>query len=332
MLAQLQIADFAIITRLDLALHPKFNAFTGETGAGKSIIIDALGVVLGGRASPDLVRTGSSAARVQALFQLDSDTASRLAPRLSQLGIEPSDDVILSREIAANGRSTARVNGTLVPVATLREVAEGMVDITGQSEHLSLLRPAAQLDMLDQYARSGELRAGVSQSYREARRLEEAIAGLVRDRQEAERRADMLRFQLEEIEAVGPQPGEDEELASRRTLLANAEKLRTLADTAYQSLYGETGSALDKLRIAESALSDLVRYDPNLAPDLEALREALVNVEEGSLSVRRYRDGVESDPGALQEVEDRLDALTRLKRKYGATVDEVLAYGRQAAE
>ncbi len=222
MLAELQISDFAIINRLDLRLHDKFNAFTGETGAGKSIIIDALGIVLGGRASPDFVRTGSNAARVQALFHLDSGTIERMTPVFERHGVEPSEDLILTREVTASGRSTARVNGMLIPVAALRELAEGLVDITGQSEHLSLLRPAAQLDLLDQYARCGELRAEVASLYAQARGLEADIAGLVRDRQEAERRADMLRYQLEEIESAAPQAGEEEDLLQRRTLLANA--------------------------------------------------------------------------------------------------------------
>ncbi|MBA2362732.1 MAG: AAA family ATPase, partial [Chloroflexia bacterium] len=250
MLAELQIADFAIITHLTLQLNPRFNAFTGETGAGKSIIIDALSIVLGGRASPEMVRTGSSAARVQALFQLDAAAVERMTPAFERHGAEPADDLILTREITSAGRSTARVNGTLVPVAALRELAEGLVDITGQSEHLSLLRPAAQLAMLDQYARAGALRTEVAAHYAEARGIEEEIEGLVRDRQEAARRADTLRYQIEEIDAASPQPAEDEELGQRRTLLANAEKLSTLAETAYQALYGAAESALDQLRTA----------------------------------------------------------------------------------
>jgi DNA repair protein RecN (Recombination protein N) len=331
-LAELQISDFAIIECLNLRLGERFNAFTGETGAGKSIIIDALGVVLGGRASPEMVRTGASAARVQALFQLDPSHLERLSPALERHGAEPTEDLVLTREISAAGRSTARVNGALLPVAGLREVAEGLVDITGQSEHLSLLRPAAQLDMLDQYAEAGELRSRVAELYSRARELEAEISGLVRDRREAERRADMLRYQLEEIEAAAPQPGEDEELLARRTLLANAERLSSLAETAYQALYGGSPSAVDGAREAETALDELVGLDPQLGGDLETLREAAINLEECALTVRRYRDSVEYDPGQLAQLEDRLDALNRLKRKYGTTVGEVLEYGRAAAE
>lgn len=331
-LAELQISNFAIITHLDLSLAPRFNAFTGETGAGKSIIIDALGIVLGGRASPEMVRTGAPAARVQALFHLDAAVAERMTPAFERHGVEPADDLILTREVTASGRSTARVNGTLVPLAALREMGEGLVDITGQSEHLSLLRPAAQLDMLDQYARCGAVRGEVAELYRRTRELEAEIAGLVRDKQEAARRADMLRYQVEEIEAAAPQEGEDEELSSRRNLLANAEKLSTLAETAYQALYGSADSALDLLRRADAAMEELVGYDASLSGDLEALREALVNTEECALTVRRYRDAVEYDPAQLAQVEDRLDALNRLKRKYGATLDEVLEYARSASE
>lgn len=332
MLAELQISDFAIITRLDLRLNGCFNTFTGETGAGKSIIIDALGVVLGGRASPDMVRTGASTARIQALFQLDPDHLARLTPGFEQYGVETSEDLIVSREISSAGRSTARINGTLVPASVLRELTDGLVDITGQSEHLSLLRPSAQLDMVDQYALTGSLRSEVAKLYGQMRTLEDEIVGLVHDRQEAERRADMLRYQLEEIDAAAPQAGEDDELLQRRTLLANAEKLSTLADTSYQTLYGSSPSALELVRQAEIALTELAGFDQSLQPDLGMLSEAAVNVEETALTVRRYRDSVEYDPAQLAELEDRLDALNRLKRKYGASLDEVIEYSRSAAE
>lgn len=332
MLAELQISDFAIITQLNLQLADKFNVFTGETGAGKSIIIDALGIVLGGRASPDMVRAGCQTARVQALFQLSAAEAEQHAPIMQEYGIEPTEDLILTREISANGRSTARVNGSLVPVSTLREIASGLVDITGQSEHLSLLRASTQLDMLDQYADCLDLRAEVSTLFSQLRALQSELDTILNNQQEAERRADMLRYQLEEIEGVSPQPGEDEELLRQRNLLANAESLIRLAESAYQGMYGSEPSALDQLRAAESSLEELVQVDNSLEDDLNLLREAVVNIEEISLTVRRYRDSVEYDPGALAQVEERLDQINRLKRKYGDTIEEILAYSESSAE
>lgn len=331
MLAELQISNFAIIDRLDLRFHERFNAFTGETGAGKSIIIDALGLVLGGRASPEMVRTGAPSARVQALFELSPPTLERVAPLLEAGGIEPEPALILTRELSAAGRSSARINGVMVPAGVLREVGGLLADITGQSEHLSLLRPSAQLDLLDQFAGVLGLRSRVADRYREASRIEGELESLVRDKQEAERRADMLRFQLEEINSVAPVSGEDEELARRRELLANSEKLSMLAEQAYEALYGESPSAVELLRQAVGSVEQLVRYDPTLQPDLGALSEAAVNAEESALVVRRYRDAVEFDPAELLTIEERLDVLNRLKRKYGATLDEVLQYSESAA-
>ena len=331
MLRELQISDFAIITDLDLTFHPRFNVFTGETGAGKSIIIDALGIVLGGRASPEMVRTGAAGARVQALFELDGPTLDRLRPACETYGVDVAEGLILSREVSATGRSTARVNGVLVPVAVLREVAEGLVDITGQSEHLSLLRPAAQLRLLDQYARTEPLRSEVSELYSRARAIETRISSLVHDRQEAERRADMLRYQTEEIESAGLGMGEEQELTQQRTLLSNAERLTMLAENAYQSLYSASPSGLDQLRQAQSSAEELVRLDPSLQPDLDLLVEAALNVEEIALTVRRYRDSVEYDPALLSQIEDRLDQINRLKRKYGGTIDEIVAFAATAS-
>jgi len=330
-LAELHIRDFAIISEINISFSPGFNAFTGETGAGKSIIIDALDLVLGGRASPDMVRTGASSSLIQAMFVLEGDVLREVSELLESNGLDPSEELIITREISSSGRSSARINGSLVPVTLLRQLGENLVDITGQSEHLVLLRPSAQRDVLDHYAGATDLRSEVSQLYNEIRQVQSELDALVSGQREAERRADMLRYQIEEISSADLQPGEDEELLKRRNLLANAEKLAQLADNAYQSLYSSSTSAIDQLQQAQSLLEELVRFDNSLSSNLDMISEAVVAVEEASLSIRRYRDSIEFDPGMLEVVEERLDLINRLKRKYGATIEEILQY-RDSAE
>jgi len=330
-LAELHIRDFAIISEINISFSPGFNAFTGETGAGKSIIIDALDLVLGGRASPDMVRTGASSSLIQAMFVLEGDVLREVSELLESNGLDPSEELIITREISSSGRSSARINGSLVPVTLLRQLGENLVDITGQSEHLVLLRPSAQRNMLDHYAGAIDLRSEVSQLYNEIRQVQSELDALVSGQREAERRADMLRYQIEEISSADLQPGEDEELLKRRNLLANAEKLAQLADNAYQSLYSSSTSAIDQLQQAQSLLEELVRLDNSLSSNLDMISEAVVAVEEASLSIRRYRDAIEFDPGMLEVVEERLDLINRLKRKYGATIEEILQY-RDSAE
>jgi len=330
-LAELHIRDFAIISEINISFSPGFNAFTGETGAGKSIIIDALDLVLGGRASPDMVRTGASSSLIQAMFVLEGDVLREVSELLESNGLDPSEELIITREISSSGRSSARINGSLVPVTLLRQLGENLVDITGQSEHLVLLRPSAQRDVLDHYAGAIDLCSEVSQLYNEIRQVQSELDALVSGQREAERRADMLRYQIEEISSADLQPGEDEELLKRRNLLANAEKLAQLADNAYQSLYSSSTSAIDQLQQAQSLLEELVRFDNSLSSNLDMISEAVVAVEEASLSIRRYRDSIEFDPGMLEVVEERLDLINRLKRKYGATIEEILQY-RDSAE
>ena len=331
MLAELHIRDFAIISEINISFSPGFNAFTGETGAGKSIIIDALDLVLGGRASPDMVRTGASSSLIQAMFVLEGDVLREVSELLESNGLDPSEELIITREISSSGRSSARINGSLVPVTLLKQLGENLVDITGQSEHLVLLRPSAQRDVLDHYAGAIDLCSEVSQLYNEIRQVQSELDALVSGQREAERRADMLRYQIEEISSADLQPGEDEELLKRRNLLANAEKLAQLADNAYQSLYSSSTSAIDQLQQAQSLLEELVRLDNSLSSNLDMISEAVVAVEEASLSIRRYRDSIEFDPGMLEVVEERLDLINRLKRKYGATIEEILQY-RDSAE
>ncbi len=336
MLSELHIRDFAIIDELHLSLPPGFIVLTGETGAGKSIIIDAVGLVLGGRADPTVVRAGAERALVEAVFRLDPAHQAALRPILEREGLEGDepDLLILSREVRAEGRSICRVNGRAVTLALLREVAEGLVDIHGQSEHLSLLRVREHVHLLDRFAGLESLRAQVADLAARVRAVRRERAGLEQDEQERARRIDLLQYQIAEIEAAALRPGEEEELAEERVRLANAEQLSLLLADALRAL--DEGSeegrpATDQLGHALRALEGLVRIDGTLAPRLQEAEELFYRLQDLADGLREYRHRVEFNPRRLAEVEERLDLIRRLKRKYGATVAEVLEYARRAA-
>ena len=336
MLAEIDIANFAIIDRLHLTLVGGFNVLTGETGAGKSIVIDAVGTILGGKTSSEFVRGGAEQAHVEGIFALPSDgVGEELASVLAEHGLAPEDGtLILSRDVYRSGRTVARINGRAVPQSVLQQVGEALVDIHGQSEHMSLLRSAYQLDLLDEYAGLRGLRARLATEVTELRRLRRELERLISDERELARRSDLLRFQVNEIEAARLHAGEEDDLEHERTLLANAEKLAASADAAYRALYageGESPAAADRLGEATAALADLARLDPSLRAQAEAIENAAYQVEEVGRAMRNYRDNVEFNPARLQAVEERLDLIFTLKRKYGSSIEEILAYGRQAA-
>ena len=338
MLLELGIRDFAIIDEIRLRLEPGFNALTGETGAGKSILIDALGAVLGDRIGPDVVRTGAKAARVEAVFDLD---VVRHRPGFrelaDELGIDLDEGVlILAREIQAGGRSLARINGATTTAGALGRIGAFLVDVHGQSDHLSLLRPDAQLDMLDRYAGLIETRHDLSDAVRELIATRRQIGQIERSSRDREQRVDLLRFQIAEIDEAGLTPGEDAGLEGERARLANAERLTGDAVAVHADLIGEDdsfdqpGGALPALRGASGTLDGIAAVDPSLSRLAERLREALFLVEDISVEVRDYRDTVEHDPARLATVEDRLDLLRTLKRKYGGSIEEIIAHGEDA--
>ncbi|MCC6626570.1 MAG: DNA repair protein RecN [Chloroflexi bacterium] len=336
MLLELAIHDFAIIDSLQIGFGPGFTALTGETGAGKSIIIDALGAVLGARAGSELVRGGRPVAHVEAIFDLSGQVAEPLATLLAEQGIEPEDGtLILSRDIAAGGRSVARVNGRAVTTGVLQQIGQTLVDIHGQSDHLSLLRPASHIGLLDEYGALTDERTAVGQLVAELRGLRAELATLERDERALAARVDLLTFQVAEIEAAALRPDEEELLATERARLANAERLTLLAETLYRALHGGEGrggrGALDALREAITAAEPLAQLDPTRQSAAEALAETFYLLEDTAHEARAYRDSVEHDPTRLEQIDDRLQALRDLKRKYGATLAEVIAYGAAAA-
>jgi DNA repair protein RecN (Recombination protein N) len=332
MLLQLTIRNIAIIREVQLEFGPGLTALTGETGAGKSILIDALGLVLGARASSDLVRSGTPRAWVEAIFDLTGlEQATDLQAMLSAHGIDLEDgQLILSREIQANGRSVARVNGQAIPASVLAVLGARLVDIHGQSDHLSLLRADRQLELLDRFAGVLPLRNELARLVREFRAVRRELEQLRMRMREREHRRDLLRYQVDEIARARLRVGEEEELVAERARLQNAERLASLATEVASSLDGDEFAPLDALRRAVLRLEELGRLDPEQRGLAEQLREALYTVEEVVRTVRTYAESIEADPDRLTVIEERLDLLRRLKRKYGATVEEILAYAEEA--
>lgn len=341
MLLELAIRNFAIIRDIRIRFGSGLNAITGETGAGKSIMIDALGAVLGARVSAELVRSDASSAWVEAVFDV-TDVAGREDFRalLAESGIEPEEGtLILTRDINANGRSSARINGRTVTASTLAKYGALLVDIHGQSDHLSLLRPAIHVDLLDRYANTVAERVAFAALVHDYHRVQRQIDQILSAERERAHRIDLLCFQVEEISSAQLQPDEEDELERERLVLGNAERLARLAAESYQLLEGGDAAgpeplpgALDQLRIAIEQMEALTEIDASTEALTNQLREGLYLLEDAAHGVRAYMETVEGDPARLAEVEDRLALLKQLKRKYGATIAEVIAYGEEAAQ
>jgi len=332
MLVQLSVRNLAIIRDIRLDFGPGLTALTGETGAGKSILIDALGLVLGARASSDLVRSGAARAWAEAIFDLaDLPATEALLSQLAAYGVEPEDgQLIVTREIQANGRSVARINGQAVPASVLNAIGSALVDIHGQSDHLSLLKAERQLDLLDRYAGLLGLREELARRVQEYRSVRRQLERLRAEEREREHRADLLRYQVQEIEAARLRPGEEEELLAERARLQNAERLAMLASDVLMLLEGEELGVLDGIRRASVRLDELGRLDSTQESLAEQLREALYVLQDVARSVRAYAEELEADPERLTAIEDRIDTIRRLKRKYGDTIEAILDYADRA--
>lgn len=339
MLVELSVENFALIDRCRLEFGPGLNVLSGETGAGKSILVDAVVCAFGGRTSADTVRAGAGRAYVEAVFDLSALPEVRAA--VAELGAGDPDDptLVLSREVSAAGKSVARVNGRTVTAGAVRSVTERLIDLHGQHEHQSLLRPDAHLALLDAYlgeAHQPRLEA-VARGARTVRELRARLKELSGTARERARELDLLAFQRDEIAAARLSPGEDERLFEEHRRLANAERLAQLAEAAYARLY-EAGDGSGLVPVVDVVgevlreLRDAAALDGSLAGVVEGLEGALVQVEDAARELRRYRDGIASDPGRLAEVEARLDLLHGLRRKYGDTVEEILAYAGRVEE
>lgn len=329
MITELHVENLAIIQEATVSFKAGFTALTGETGAGKSLLIDALELCLGERADTELVRTGANKASVQLVVDLSQHSAVRQS--LATLGIEPEDGVVfIQREVFAEGRSQARINGKSVPVSTLKEVGTQIVDLHGQHQHQDLLNQETHVEYLDSWigvdveSLKGDVAKHYSQ-WSEAKRKYEALQKGV---QEREQRLDMLRFQVNEIEAFGVIEGEEKDLNSLLARLKNAEKISSAGIRALAVLSDDEVNARDLLAAGLKDAEEIARLDETL--DLSELQESLVDLQEAIHKIQHYLDTMEDDPGALETTVDRLDALKRLKRKYGESEREILDYLEKA--
>ena len=336
MLRLLSITNFATIERLELELASGFNVLTGETGAGKSIIVDALVLLLGGRATGGMVRSGARQSRVEGVFLLDGDLAGRIDSALDGYGIvSGEEEIILAREVNLGGRNTCRVNGRIVPLRLLSALAEHLVDIHGQNQHLSLFRVREHIDILDRYGGLWQLRGCVSKRFRQLADVRCELDRLLTEEREHAQRVDFLRYQVEEIAAAELRPGEEEELVLERDRVANAERILTLSENAYRTLYDSferQASVTELVGQVARDLAKLERLDPSLSELLESADALTHQVDELARTLRGYRDSIVYSPQRLQELEARLDLIRGLKRKYGITIGEILAFADRASD
>jgi DNA repair protein RecN (Recombination protein N) len=310
MLRFLRIRNLAVIEAVEVEFEPGFNVLTGETGAGKSILVEAVGLLLGARSSADLVRTGEALATIEAIFE---DREGR--------------ELIVRREISCQGRSRSFINGALATAAALRDLSARLVELHGQHEHQALLDPLAHLPLLDDYAALGTLVADVASAWTNVRTLREQLERSRMDAREKAARLDLIAFQLGEIEKAAPKPGEDEELAATKQVLASAERIQRLCQESYAALYDSDDAVLAGLGGIWKRVGELSTIDPQFAPYAESRDAIKSQLEDLAFFLRRYADGIDASPGRLQQVEDRLVLLERLKRKYGPLLPDVIEKG-----
>lgn len=338
MLEELRIRNFAIIDALELTFSPGFNVITGETGAGKSIMIDALELLLGGKADNAFVRSGAEKSVVEGVFALNDLSRAAVSTILKREEL-PEDEnpsfITLAREVRENGRSTARVNGVTVNIDLLREVGETLVDVHGQSEHLSLLKPASHIDLLDRYADLLEMRAAMATLVDRVYNVRGEINRLLEDEATLKRRAERLRSEVEEIEATKLRLGEDDELRAERTRLANSEQLATLLSEAVMLLGGDDSNgrdlnAVDQLMRVTVLLGKLSNIDSALKENFDLADTLSQQAQELMIALQDYGQSVEYNPERLNEVEERLEVINRLRKRYGPSVEDVIEHGEKA--
>ena len=336
MLLELNIANIALIESLRIEFAQGFNVLTGETGSGKSIVVDCMNLVLGGRADRDFVRTGAEKGSVQALFDIAKNSAAKAI--LGEMDIDCEDGMVaVSREISRSGRNICRISGVIVPLNTLRRLTGTLLDIHGQHEHQSLLDPAKHIAFLDAYGdnRHTELRAQAAKLHSERVKMESELKKNMLDAAERERLSDMLGFQIQEIASAKLKKGEEERLIARLRILENSEKIRTNVETAYEATYagaGRTPSAQELLLRAANAMDKLSQIDERYAELGLRLREMVYSVQDIGYELRDILDHMESDPELIEKVSKRLETIDRLERKYGPNLDDVLNFYASAVE
>lgn len=329
MLTQLEIQNIALIDKLSLEIGQGLNVLTGETGAGKSILIDSINAVLGERVSKDLIRNGKDKAIIEAIFQYENKTIDKI---LEEAGIDNEDGtLILSREISLSGKNTCRINGRLVNVSMLKQIGELLLDIHGQHDNQSLLKTETHISLLDAFGGSNieKLKADYIELYTQYKNIKAKLNSLAGDKAEIARRMDMLNFQLEEIRNAKLKVGEDNSLYSKRQVLANSEKIMNSIVRAYEFLNEGSNSGKSALYNCNKALQELagiLKYDPELNPVSEKLESVIYQLEDVCEDLRNKRESAEFSPDELSRIDERLDIISRMKRKYGSTVEEVLEF------
>lgn len=331
MLSSLQIENVAVIQKAEVHFEPGLNVLTGETGAGKSILIDSINAILGNRTSKDLVRTGAAKAVIRAAFE---QVPPAVLDKLEQSGYERSEALLLSREITAEGKSSCRINGMPATAAVLRELCGGLININGQHDSVGLLNPAHHLGILDDYEQNRTVFQEYYALYRELVRVKRELDALITDEAEKQRKIDLLQYQVQEIEDAGLTAGEEQALENRRKVLSNASAIRDRLAQSYALLSGsdDAAGAVDLLGEASNAVDAAAQLDPALTAAAGQLLDLYYNAKDVAADLIGRLDTYDTNDAELDEVEQRLDLLYRLKRKYGSTVEDVIAFGQKARE
>ena len=331
MLSSLQIENVAVIQKAEVHFQPGLNVLTGETGAGKSILIDSINAILGNRTSKDLVRTGAAKAVIRAAFE---QVPVPVQDRLEKAGYERSEELMLSREITAEGKSSCRINGMPATAAILRELCGGLININGQHDSVGLLNPARHLGILDDYAQNQEVFQDYYRLYRELVRIKKELDAMITDEAEKQRRIDLLTYQVQEIEDAGLTAGEDQTLENRRRVLANASTIRDSIAKSYALLSGDDESAggVDLLGEASNAMETAAQLDDSLSGAAGQLMDLYYTAKDVAAELIGRLESYGANDAELDDIEQRLDLLYKLKRKYGETVEDVIAFGQKARE
>jgi DNA repair protein RecN (Recombination protein N) len=326
MLKDLRIKNFTIIDDLSIGFGPGLNILTGETGAGKSIIVDALGLLMGGRASQDMIKTGRKEAQIEAFF----DNADH--PLLKELSIESDAGIILRRTIAAQGKGRTYINDTPVSIQTLSSIGRELIDIHGQHEHQGLLRKDSHMLFIDSYGSLADCAASVQSLYNEITNTRNTITAMEERVRERTQRIEFLKFQISEIDSARLKEGEKAIMEEERSILLNLSRLKESSETAYQLLYDSDGSALERLGSVKAKIGDIAQIDRDAVEILKSLESAIPLIEDAAMALRNLKDKYDIDPQKLGELDERLEVIKRLEKKYGEGEESILAYGNRASE
>ena len=330
MLERLHIKNIAVIDEAEIEFNKGFNVLTGETGAGKSIIIDSINMVLGERTSKNLIRNGEKKAVVEALFYISN---SEIISRLDEMGIETDDGMLLLyRDVNTDGKSVCKINGSMATASNIREIASMLINIHGQNDNQSLLTPSAHIDFLNSYAKlSTELNAYRAE-HKLVNELEESINNLQFDEREKERQTDLYSFQIDEINNANLTVGEDEKLAERKRFISSIGKIADVINSSHSALYGSERSVYDSISGVLNNLQSVAEYDDRLSEIYERLNSTAIELDDIIYQIRDYRDSMEFDESEIDQIETRLDTINNLKRKYGNTIEDILTYRDEISE